>query len=151
MTESVWAEISSVIAKDAPTAAAIVGSASPLAGLLVTLLGHAFGSPAVNTLPAVIAADVDMPIKLAEIERQVAQVDSSDRQGARLAPFSRDWIIPILAMIFILGFFSFIGLSISKSIGSDINAHQIFDVLSNATMLILSYYFGSCHSANKTK
>lgn len=151
MTNLVWDKIASVIEKDAPIAASMLSSVSPGASLLVTLLGHAFGAANVDPslLPTMIATDPDSAVKLAAIDRQLAQVDSSDRQGARLARPVNDWIVSTLAMVFVFGFFVFIALSVSKYIPDTASTHQIFDMLSNAVMVILAYFYGSCHPNNR--
>ena len=55
------------------------------------------------------------------------------------------WILATISFIFIAGFFVLIVMSIFKFIPDDTQAHQVFNVISNALMLVLSYWFGSSH------
>lgn len=141
-------EIANAVGEYAPSVAtALVGSGG---GIIVTLLENMFGVKS-NALATAIAADPDAKEKLKALEMQhgetLLSLDTADRKNAR-ANENTDkhfWILATLSIIFVLGFFSFIGLMLTQYFPSAADAHQVFDILSNSTMLVLSYWFGSCH------
>ena len=103
------------IKKYAPYLGELVSSVSPIGGVAVSLVEHALGvapgdAPA---LASAITTDPDLQIKLETIERELQQIDAGDRADARAAKPPHDWIIPFLAVVFVLGFFGFIGLSLT--------------------------------------
>ena len=128
----------------------------PGGGIAVSLLENTFGCSAPD-LPAHIANDPDAALKLKTLEdhhgealASIASTDYvtevSDRLNARLVNDSHFFILATLSIIFIVGFFAFIGMMLSRYFPDQQDSHQVFDILSNSTMLILSYWFGSCHN-----
>jgi hypothetical protein len=146
-------EVINAIKKYAPYLGNVVSSVSPLGGVAVSLVEHALGV-APGDAPALtnaLASDPDLQVKLETVERQIQQVDSSDREGARIANGAapNQWIIPLLAIVFVTGFFGYLVMMMTGHAPSDTVAHQIFDALNSITVMIISYYFGSCHPNNR--
>jgi hypothetical protein len=59
------------------------------------------------------------------------------------------WLLAILSIIFVLGFFAFIRWMLITYCPDAQSAHQIFDTLSNITLSVLAYWFGSSHPQNR--
>lgn len=146
-------DVISAIKKYAPYLGDVVSSVSPMGGVAVSLVEHALGvNPGDTTaLSTAVVSDPDLQVKLETIERQIQQIDSSDREGARLAngAMRNQWIIPFLSIVFVVGFFGYLIMLITGHTPTETVAHQIFDALNSITVMIVSYYFGSCHPNNR--
>lgn len=59
------------------------------------------------------------------------------------------WILAILSLIFVVGFFVFTRWMLGAYFPDQQTAHQVFDTLSNITAMIIAYWFGSSHPQNR--
>jgi hypothetical protein len=155
-----------IVGKSAPLLASALGS--PIAGMAIGLIENLFGmkSSTPDELANAINADPDAAIKLKELELKHTEdlqkitadtysTEVRDRESARQresdvtkATGNRDWIVHTLAITFTVGFFIYISVTIFSLV--QFNSDIFHDLLS-AELLILSYYFGSCHQMSRSK
>jgi hypothetical protein len=147
--------LAETVLKYSPTVATALGG--PIAGMVATLLSHAFGVDT-DSLPSTIATDPDAAVKIQQFELQYKaelaqanaanyQAEVNDRKNSRDLASRLDkhfWILPTLSIIFVVSYFGFILLKPHLGM-SDSDAHQTQDNLTNCLMLILAFWFGSCH------
>jgi len=104
-------------------------------------------------------ADLDYKQKLAQLGIDSDKISSLDRKNARSRELEltkllkkRDWVPSILAIIFLLGFFIFVGVLLFHTIPTGVKelAANALGVLEGMIMSIAGYYFGSSEGS-KTK
>ncbi len=149
----------------APLVAGIIGSASPITGLLLDGLGHLFGvstaSPA--AIATAVAADPDAKIKLKEFELkhseileqyslQTYQTEVDDRKNARDRDVAetkllggRDWVMDSIAIIVVVGFFGMaLVVALTKLDQSDHDVlYTLIGQMAAGFICVLSFFFGS--------
>lgn len=152
-------ELLQIVSKVAPLVGGMLGT--PMASIAISLLSHIFGGNGndIANLLSKIKSDPESELKLKTLEYQHQEAlqqfnltqrsdEISDNKSARDLAEKLDnhfWILPTLSIFFIMGFFIFIYLMLGKYFSSSDDVHRIFDILSNSLMLILAFWFGSCH------
>ena len=150
--------IAKEVLKYSPIVAGALGS--PIASVITSLLCNAFGVTA-DVLPAAISSNPNASATIKQFELEHAEAmatinsnnyaaDIDNQKDARVVSNKpKDGksflILAGISVIFILGFFVFFGMMLTKVFPDASDAHLVFDILSNSTMLILSFWFGSCH------
>lgn len=100
-------DLASVVEKFSP----LIGSAlgSPLGGVLVTFIAHAIKANPTDVKDIIdkIKTDPDAEVKIKEMEAMVNDLQNArNREVAYTnATKQRDWMLPLLAVIVVLGFF----------------------------------------------
>lgn len=149
-----FAMIASLVEKEAPLLASVIGTANPMAAILVNLLLKAFGILSPMQLPAAIDADPDAAIKLKQIEADhndvLIQSNMNDTASARereedivAKTGKRDWVLDLIAILFITFFFVICTLNYFFSIKDDHILIMLLGQITAGVGYILSYYFGS--------
>ena len=155
-----FTKIASLVSKDAPLLASIIGTASPIAGIIVTILMNVFGVKDEASLTSTIKSDPNASIKIKAIEDQhidnLTALSDNDKASAREREESivkstgkRDWVLDLIAVTFIVFFFSICVLNFFFSIKDDTVMVMLIGQISAGVGMIISYYFGSCTSSNK--
>jgi hypothetical protein len=147
-----------VIEKMAPMLASAL--MSPAAGMAIQLLENTFGVSS-DSLATTISQDPNALEKLQQLElshsdtlaqykSQDYQTEISDRKDARQheekiiqETGKRDWALDMIAVVFILFFFTLCVLNYFLEIKDDHVMVMLIGQVSAGVGLILSYYFGS--------
>jgi VIT1/CCC1 family predicted Fe2+/Mn2+ transporter len=158
-------DVSSVISRYAPALASVISTGSPVAGALVSLVLTAFGFDSKTSpeeLVKRLATDPEAIIKLRQIELDHKQLMMSneieDRKSARDRELqmvgklnSRDWIMDMIALTVIIGFFVMLGFVLIDEVNP--NSNQAFflmiGTLTGGFVTVLSYYFGGSRKNEK--
>jgi hypothetical protein len=155
-------ELANLIAKDAPILGSVVSIFNPLLGTVIASIGKAFNADPNNLddIASKIATDPDakMKLKQLEIEHQDAiyKLQVSDRESAREREEKiveltgkRDWVIDVIAIFVIFGFFIMcILVGSGKFDQSDHDIlYMLIGQLSAGFLMIVSYYFGSSNKS----
>lgn len=154
--------------KVAPTVASLLGS--PLAGIAVEALGNILGGEKTpeaikdalqkNTLTsdqlaAIRAADVNLQLKMKELNIDIQKLEMEDRQSARDMQIKTGAkTVPVLASVVTVGFFGIlIGLMTGdlKMWEGHAELQMLVGSLASAWAMIVSFYFGSSHQPEKTE
>jgi hypothetical protein len=136
--------VAEVVAKIAPTVgAALLGPAGGIVGqVIASLFGGDINDPV--ALADKIKADPDAKMKLISLnyqhEESLLALANADRADARKMNVGNDWIVHFLAILYTVGFFSYV---IVQEIHPTTQDKGIFHDLLNACVIILSFYFGS--------
>lgn len=152
--------IGDAIAKYAPLLGSVISIESPLAGVLITLIGKAFNfdphTESIQDILAKIAGDEDAETKLKQIESDyqtsIAQIQENDRANARDREETyikllgkRDWILDFIALIVVFGYLIMCTLYLIDKL-SDEAGHTFYMMfggqLTGGFIMVLSYYFG---------
>jgi hypothetical protein len=154
----------SIIATVAPALATALGG--PLAGVAVkTIADKVLGRPDATpsdvetailsgTTPELLLklkqADQDFAKAMAEAGIALEKLETEDRASARaMQVATRDWVPGVLAMIFVVGFFSLLYALTRVQIPVDNREVLIAMVgtMGGAVMTVLTFYFGSSKSS----
>lgn len=148
-----------LLSQSVPLISGVIGTASPIAGVLFSAIAHLFGLNTNSTpeeLATAISADPDHDIKLKQIEitHQNAILDSITQ--IRMAAYNRessvvkstgrhDWIMEAIAILMVVGFFSMCFIITFCTLGkSDTNLlYLVIGQFSTGFITVLSYYFGA--------
>jgi hypothetical protein len=154
-----WGNLFPVIAAVAPTIATALGG--PLAGLAVKALSTAFLGSDKGTLqdlqnvllgagPDQLAQlkkiDADFAVQMQQLNIDLEQIASQDRQSAReMQVETRDWIPRALAIGVTVGFFGILGIMAFHGLPMSGNEAFLLLLGSLATSFtsIISFYYGS--------
>jgi len=157
------------LTKLAPVAASMLGG--PLAGLAVDAIGSALGLKDVTKekitevlqsgtmtaeqIAALKTAEVNLKIKLKELDIKAEEIAAADRDSARKMQIqNRSWIPAVLTVLTVGGFFWLLIGSATGDFtlqGSDIMM-LLLGVLARETAGVYAYWFGSSSgSAQKTE
>lgn len=137
--------IANVVAKIAPT----LGSAllGPAGGIIGELIANIFGGKTNDPIELAqrISADPEAQTKLIALAYQheeslIALANSDTADARKMNEGNKDWIVHFLAILYTIGFFAYV---VVQEIHPTTPDKGIFHDLLNASMLILSYYFGS--------
>ena len=149
-----------VLAKLAPTAAALMGG--PLGGLAVDALGKALGlsNATQDTIKEVISsgsmtpeqvaaikqAEIDLKVKMKELDLKLEEVQAADRASARkMLAESGSWVPAALSVVTVGGFFILlIGAATDhfQLTGSDVMM-LLLGVLARETASVYQFWLGS--------
>jgi hypothetical protein len=153
--------LASAITRYAPFLANAVKATSPLAGLLVSAVGSAFGvdikEADLTSLIARINTDPSAEVKLKKIQYDYEEIifsdEVSDRDSARKREEEflkitgkRDWLMEFIAIILIAGYFIMCSLLIFNKLDDKGNMqiiYMMFGQLTGGFIMVLSYYFGT--------
>jgi len=155
-------ELINVVKEAAPLVASMVGSVSPMAGLVLDGVGHLFGVTTSNPadIAAAISADPDAKIKLQEFELKHSEalkgydtedygyevndrVDARKRDEEIIKSGKTDWVLSGIAILVVLGFFILCGLNYFFPVRDDHVLIMLIGQVSSGFLLVLSFYFGS--------
>ena len=149
-----------VLAKLAPTAAALIGG--PLGGLAVDALGKALGlsNATQDTIKEVISsgsmtpeqvaaikqAEIDLKVRMKELDIKLEEVQAADRASARkMLAESGSWVPAALSVVTVGGFFILlIGAATDhfQLTGSDVMM-LLLGVLARETASVYQFWLGS--------
>ena len=155
--------IGDFVLKYAPLLGGVISATNPLAGMVVTTIADMFGADSKNPddILAKMSSDPDAAVKLKQIEAEqqnvLVQAQASeysasvdDRSNARAreeavikATGKRDWVIDMIAVIVIVGFFILCIINYFVNLTDDHIIVMLIGQISSGFMLCLSYYFGS--------
>jgi hypothetical protein len=141
---AIASDVAKVVFKASPLLASALGS--PVAGMVLSLLGNAFGV-APPSLASAIAADPDAATKLKALEMQhaeaLASIDDADAANARDMAIKHDNRMPmILALIFTAIYIAIQAAAIyHPSTSDDIISARVQDIM----LIIIGFYFGNKH------
>jgi len=149
-----FSSIASIIKKDAPFLADVIATANPIAGVIVKLLFRTFGVSDENSLSNILNTDPQSKEKLQEIENQhienLLRLSINDKADARereekivSLTGKRDWVLDLIAVLFITFFFTVCILGYFYDIKEDHVMLMLIGQISAGVGLILAYYFGS--------
>jgi hypothetical protein len=155
--------------KIAPTVASLLGG--PLAGFAVDAVGSALGlkdatkekitevlqsgTMTPDQIAAIKQAEMNLKVKLKELDIKLEEIAAQDRHSARLMQIeNRSWIPAVLSVLTVGGFFYLLWGAASghfKLEGSDIMM-LLLGVLARETAGVYAYWLGSSSgSAQKTE
>lgn len=150
----------------APTVATALGG--PLAGMAVQMLGSALGVPDATKekieaaltsgtlsgeqIAAIKQAEIDLKVKLRELDIKVDEIAAADRNSARqMQVASRSWVPAALTCITVGGFFILlVGAAMGKFVltGSDVMM-LLLGVLARETAGVYQFWFGSSSGSQR--
>lgn len=154
-------DLANTIAKFTPYLGAAITTANPVAGLLVSLIGSAFGvdtkKESIDSLISKINSDASAEFKLKQIqldhEDALFSKEVEDRESAREREESvlrstgkRDWLMELIALLVIAGYFIMCSLLIFNKVDDKGNMqiiYMMFGQLTGGFIMVLSYYFGT--------
>jgi len=149
-----------ILAKLAPTAAALIGG--PLGGLAVEAVGKALGlsnatqdsikevltsgSMTPEQIAAIKQAEIDLKVKMKELDIKLEEVQAADRASARkLLTESGSWVPAALSVVTVGGFFMLLlGAATGhfELTGSDVMM-LLLGVLARETASVYQFWLGS--------
>jgi hypothetical protein len=140
--------------KVAPYFAKILSNTNPISGIILHALMEIFNVGDVNDLPSKIEADPNAEAKLKKVEMDnrilLAYLNMKDRSDARSREQNiirltgkRDWILDVLAIVFVVFFFVLCILNYFYNIKYDGFMVMLMGQVSSGMGLVLAYYFGS--------
>ena len=149
-----------ILAKLAPTAAALIGG--PLGGLAVDALGKALGlsnatqetikevissgSMTPEQVAAIKQAEIDLKVRMKELDIKLEEVQAADRASARkMLAESGSWVPAALSVVTVGGFFILlIGAATDhfQLTGSDVMM-LLLGVLARETASVYQFWLGS--------
>lgn len=150
--------LSNVVGKISPVLGSILGAFVPGGSLIVSAIANAFGVAGQNEdeLVRAIQADPEAAIKLKQIEldhkQAIANMETQIRLGAYdreksivESTHQRDWVLDILAIGTVTGFFLLAILIFLIKVDPSMNGivNFVFGEISSMAALVLSYYFGA--------
>lgn len=155
-------DLESIVIKSAPLLANIVGSVSPVSGIVLNLLFKVFGVDS-NNLDDLVSKVSDDPeaatkLKQLEFEHQDLLVNNivADKESARnreeeifKITGKRDWVLGTIAFVVIFGFFTMSALlAVIKQDNTDHDIlYMTMGQLTAGFLMIISYYFGSSNKS----
>ena len=155
--------IGDFVLKYAPLLGGVISATNPLAGLVVTTIADMFGADSKNPedILAKMSSDPDAETKLKQIEAEQQNVlvqarasefsasvdDRSNARGREEAVIKetgkRDWVIDMIAVIVIIGFFGLCILNYFIDLKDDHVLIMLIGQISSGFMIVLGYYFGA--------
>lgn len=153
-----------ILGKLAPTVATLLGG--PLAGMAAETVGDALGLPGAapadlqkviesgrmtaEQVAALRQAELDLQLKLKQLDIDVEKLASDDRANARAMQVStRSWVPAALAVTLTVGFFGIlIGLMTGDlKLWDNSGLQMLLGSLGTSWGMVVSFYFGSSASS----
>jgi hypothetical protein len=158
-------ELKKLLAGSVPLIASVIGTASPIAGVLFSTIAHMFGlSTTANPTDVCTAinADPDHDVKLRQLEVEHQEAILTEATQIRMGAYTReaditkatgkrDWIMGFLAIFIVVAFFALAIIAFCMTLDPQ-KSNLCYFLLgvfgSGGFSVVVGYYFGSSVSPN---